>query len=590
MQTINQILKTIDGAITDFQGSVPGMQKIIMDELQPLIKGIEIRNGRILNNVNNLKLIGLIKNKLQKVIVSAEYKDKVNKFLDSYTAIADMQASYFSQFVQKFTPSKTLPLIKNLAIETTVNDLVGQGMSASVVDPIVNIITQNTTTGGSYSDFNLQLQNEILNNETGDGSLVRYTKQITTDAVNQFAAQYSDAIAQDLQFDWMQYVGSLITTSREFCILLTEKRWIHRSELPGIIAGEIDGHQCKLSKKTKLPLGMIPDTNATNFNIRRGGYLCGHQAFWVPDSAVPPDLLAKFPRTGTTPPAAAPPKPAAPVPPPVVPPVRTPVATPSVQSPTPVSAPSPAPVPPAAGGKPVIRLDAYPQNFKTLKEIQDVLTHAFNADTFNQFFTNAKFHTLSITRVSGRNGETYGRGDIALSKAKTEQFISGMNKIKNQEDLNHDEEKAFATFWHEVWHNTNKDSSYTRRPLTKLSTRYMELGNEFVARKTLDTVFETFGTTLKDTTLKTNRNDTSYNTMVRNYDFLIKFYGIDEKIVINYMVDKMKNGNYSDVKEYLAEALMAGKPDLGRRDALKAVNDAVTNGESVMAYVYDQKK
>jgi len=186
-----------------------------------------------------------------------------------------------------------------LAVESTINALLGQGLSSNVIAPVQKILTDNITTGGSYAKFQEQLQNHILQNETGEGNLQRYTKQITTDAINQYNAQYGETVAQDLQFSWGRYMGSNLTTSREFCVLLTDKQWVHKSELPEIIKGHIDGTDCKLSKTTGLPLGMIPDTDADNFKVRRGGYNCGHQFFWVPDSAVPKNVKDKFENNGS---------------------------------------------------------------------------------------------------------------------------------------------------------------------------------------------------------------------------------------------------------------------------------------------------
>jgi hypothetical protein len=293
-QSIEDILKTIDKAINKFQSAIPGIQRLVFEELQPLIKQIEIKDGKLLNNVNNLKLIGSLKNKLEKIILSPDYKKAVQNFLDSFTAVTNLQQDYFKQFNKDLKPKKTLPIIKQLAVESTINGLVGQGMSASVIDPIKKILTQNITTGGNYAKFQEQLRNHILTNDTGEGILERYTKQITTDSINQYNAQYHDAIAQDLQFNWGRYVGSNITTSREFCILLTKKQWVHKSELPEIIKGHIDNETCKLSKSTKLPLGMIPGTNPDNFKVVRGGYNCGHQFFWVPDSSVPANIKLKI--------------------------------------------------------------------------------------------------------------------------------------------------------------------------------------------------------------------------------------------------------------------------------------------------------
>lgn len=293
-QSINDILKLIDDSINKFQESIPGIQKTLMAELQPLIRQLAVKDGRILNNIENLKLIGNLKNKLQGIIISADYQKNVQQFIDNYQALSDLHNEYFRQFNKKFSPAETLKIIRELAVETTINDLLGQGMRAEVINPVIDIINQNITTGGSYFDFQEQIRNHIISDKQGDGSLERYTKQITTDAINQYSAQYNQAIAADLKFNWGRYVGSNITTSRQFCILLTAKDYVHRSELHDIIKGEIDGQKCKLSKTTGLPLGMIPDTTVDNFKIRRGGYNCRHQFFWVPDNVVPMNIRRKF--------------------------------------------------------------------------------------------------------------------------------------------------------------------------------------------------------------------------------------------------------------------------------------------------------
>lgn len=298
MDPIKEILKTIDDAIAKFQDAIPGIQKLIYEGLQPLIKNFKIKDGRLLNDVENLRIIGDLKNKLQKIIMSADYSKSVNGFTESFAAVSLLNNAYFADFNKKFKPKRTLPIIRQLAVEQTLNDLIGQGMNSSVIDPIKQILNQNITTGGSYAKFQEQLRNHILSNETGDGSLVRYTKQITTDAIHQYNAQYHDAIAQDLNFNWGRYIGSNLTTSREFCVLLTDKQWVHRTELPQIIKGKIGNENCKLSKTTGLPLGMMADTNADNFKIRRGGYQCGHQFFWVPDNAVPDSEKRKFQNLG----------------------------------------------------------------------------------------------------------------------------------------------------------------------------------------------------------------------------------------------------------------------------------------------------
>src|SRR4051812_36432711 len=103
-QSINVILKAIDEAINKFQSSIPDIQNMIYDELQPLIKQIQIKDGKLLNNVENLKLIGNLKNKLEKIIINADYKKSVQSFIDSFSSISNLQKEYFSQFNKEFKP------------------------------------------------------------------------------------------------------------------------------------------------------------------------------------------------------------------------------------------------------------------------------------------------------------------------------------------------------------------------------------------------------------------------------------------------------------------------------------------------------
>jgi len=291
---ISNILETIDKSIEGFQGAIPAIQKDLYDELQGYIKDLKIKDGKLLNSVDNLKAIGQIKARLKKLLTGKKYQMVLGEFVGSFEEIAKFNNEYFSTLNKQFKPKKTLSIIQQLAVDQTIEDLIGQGMVESIVGPITEILKANITTGGSYAKFNEQLRTHILNDENGPGSLERYTRQITTDAINQYHAQYHETIAQDLNLNWGRYVGSNLTTTREFCELLTAKDWVHRSELAKIIKGQIDGKQCRLSKTTGLPLGMIPGTNADNFKVNRGGYQCGHHFYWVTDSVVPLNILSKF--------------------------------------------------------------------------------------------------------------------------------------------------------------------------------------------------------------------------------------------------------------------------------------------------------
>jgi hypothetical protein len=66
------------------------------------------------------------------------------------------------------------------------------------------------------------------------------------------------------------------------------------NEIPTLLRGEIDGHQCEINKKTGLPKGMNENTTADNFIVFRGGYNCGHQLIPVNEAVIPKELKDKI--------------------------------------------------------------------------------------------------------------------------------------------------------------------------------------------------------------------------------------------------------------------------------------------------------
>lgn len=109
-----------------------------------------------------------------------------------------------------------------------------------------------------------------------------------------FTGQNNKLLTDDLDTEWFMYTGSNIETTREFCQHLTEKKYIHRSEIPTILTGKIDDHQCAIYDKTGLPYGMIEGTTPENFQVNCGGWNCRHQLVPVADAVVPADVRRRF--------------------------------------------------------------------------------------------------------------------------------------------------------------------------------------------------------------------------------------------------------------------------------------------------------
>lgn len=292
---INSLTKTIDNAINGFNGAIPDIQRQMLADVTDLVKQLEVfDDGTIKTTVNNLRIIGKINNKLQNTILNDDYLKNVKEFADAFQVVAKINATYFSAIESKF---KTTPLLKEIqsqSIDAAIEGLTENGIGANITDGIKDILNRNITTGGKFSDLVDQLREHIMNTDSGDGALQKYTKTYTTDALNQYSANYLQIVSSDLDMNWHMYLGSNIKTTRSFCLHLTAKIYVHSSELPEILNGNIDGFQCKINSNTNLWYGAIDGTNEANFPINRGGYNCGHQYIPVLDGVVPQELRDRF--------------------------------------------------------------------------------------------------------------------------------------------------------------------------------------------------------------------------------------------------------------------------------------------------------
>lgn len=296
-EIIRNLIDTLEKSVNDFNESIPAIQKQIASEIELFIKDLEISGDTIKSNVSNLRKIAAFKSKIERIIQNSDYSDNVNEFIKTFNEVALIQNKYFTTLSADFKPSKVLEEIKVQSIDGAIESLTEAGLNANLINPVHDILLKNVTSGGSFSQLAGQVRNFIQANPDTVGALERYTTQVTTDSLNQFSAQYTHLIADDLSLNWFMYDGSLIKTSRPFCEACVKKKYIHRSEFPRLLKGDFPEFKEEggvIYDKTGLPSGMIDGTNANNLPIYRGGYNCGHQMIPVQDSAVPNSVKAKL--------------------------------------------------------------------------------------------------------------------------------------------------------------------------------------------------------------------------------------------------------------------------------------------------------
>lgn len=291
---MEELLKQLNEAVEKFNSSLNVIQSDVLAEVELLIKDIAVSGGNVAQSVSNLKKINNLKEAINKVVISPEYKQRVVDFGKAFETVTNIQEVYFSSIIEGFSAPAVLTEIKKQAIQDTVLGLTEAGIEANVSNKIASILKRNIEEGSKYTDMVKELKTFISGDSESLGALERYAETITTDSINQYAATYNQIVSEDLGLDWGMYVGALVGQSRDLCEALVAKKYIHKSELPNIVKGKIDGKQIPIYKKTGLPYGMIAGTNANNFQIRRGGHKCNHLLMPVSDERVPIEIRNKI--------------------------------------------------------------------------------------------------------------------------------------------------------------------------------------------------------------------------------------------------------------------------------------------------------
>lgn len=186
------------------------------------------------------------------------------------------------------TPAKFIEICDDAALEILLTEMVNRGFGVPTLDAIKNNLNKT-----SYNDFAIIIAKSLnidYENIRNDDRLHKYITDLSLDITMQFKAIQSTLFSADLKLNWFSYIGSNLTTTRPFCLAMTEKNYFHECEIPKLLEGnfpEFEKHEGVFDEDTELPVGLYPNTDESNFRIYRGGYGCGHTISPIPESAVP---------------------------------------------------------------------------------------------------------------------------------------------------------------------------------------------------------------------------------------------------------------------------------------------------------------
>lgn len=191
-----------------------------------------------------------------------------------------------------------------------------------------------------------------------------------------------------------------------------------------------------------------------------------------------------------------------------------------------------------------------------------------------RIFQNGDF---KFGRINNKyNGDTSMDGTINLHRKIHNLCVSAFEKLRLGKKLSEDECRAIGTLWHEMTHNRHKLNGGIFHIPPGKSLDYMEMANEFVARKTLPELFGLIGA--KSAPYKQfmiSRDNCGYDDWVVRLDTALDTFGINKDSFLKQARTDLFDGNYDMQKELLANNMASHVKGMDTADATKIVAQCI---------------
>jgi len=270
VQIINHGDKIFDHSQDGLERSVKNAEKIIYDELIKLLNTVDVSAGRLRTNTKAENFLMSMDKKIYDALNKSDYNNSVLKYTQNFSFIGDNIKELHSKLNGiEITDAQINPFLK-IEVNNTIDKLTGSGMAKDFINPIRESLYRNIMLGAEVTTVEKTIRDFVITSAESDSKLLRYVKQVSRDAMQQFDGTIQQNITNELGLNAIRYVGSLIQDSRKQCV-----RWVANDS--GLLLMKDLSEEIAWAYSNGS--GMIPGTTSDTFLIFRGGYNCRHRAF-----------------------------------------------------------------------------------------------------------------------------------------------------------------------------------------------------------------------------------------------------------------------------------------------------------------------
>lgn len=277
LDDIENYLNDLDNHIEDvliiLERDFARVNSLVAAEIIKSLEDLQTKNGRFVRGQNLTKTLVKLDAAIKSVLGSKGMETPVREFFNLYTTIEDRNVAFRKTQSGIIVTDETLSGPRKFIQDQAEYYLRGAGLADGYITPAKFLLRQQAATGASLSgarDLIKEWDSKGLAPEQTAGrpapNLQKYATQLARDSSYQYNGVINDTIKARYDLKEFIYAGGLKKASRPLCRhLVGLKRPIKYAEIDDLLK--------------QYPEGVIPGTNAGNFDVYRGGFNCEHLTY-----------------------------------------------------------------------------------------------------------------------------------------------------------------------------------------------------------------------------------------------------------------------------------------------------------------------
>lgn len=184
--------------------------------LQAIEDTFDFKAGKIIADRDFIKKLNQLTISILDLLQSEpKFIGNVSAFVKRMPKISDAISTF--QLVTNNITVPTFETAKNIVIDETLDQMVGNGLNQHFVQPLRDLIYQNVTSGLSLKQAKENIRVYIQGGKDESGKLGRYIDQTAIQAVDSYSGAINKKLLETFDYDGLLITGSLIDNSSPQC-------------------------------------------------------------------------------------------------------------------------------------------------------------------------------------------------------------------------------------------------------------------------------------------------------------------------------------------------------------------------------------